>query len=230
MVKKAVAEVPASRAVRVHGSVLTAIEVLAPAAYNPKTISVSRLEQLKASIRRNGFVQPIVAQKLSPQFGPNVIIAGHQRLRALREIAVEDATEVPEVPVILLDVDDRTAKALNLAMRDKAELSEDLVGEMLADMQAESPIGAEEVLVMGLEPEEFASYLDEPDPTQGDDGTGPKPSQQAPSLKLDFTRKEVRDAVKAAVGAKSRKEEPSGDALARMLGVSVPAKRAAKKK
>lgn len=230
MAKKQATAEAAKSSVRVHPSVLMAPEALSPAPYNPKTVSVSRLDQLKASIRKNGFVQPLVAQRESEQYGPNVIIAGHQRLRALKEIAVEDGTEVPPLPVIVLDVDDRTAKALNLAMRDKAELSEDLVGEMLADMQAESPIVEEEVLVMGFDPEEFASFVDEPAGEVGeDDGKGPKASTQAPSLKLDFTKKEVRDAVKAAVAAKTKEGEPSGDALARLLGVrATPAKRAKK--
>lgn len=227
--KSAEAVAETAGVVRVANVVRVAVSSLQVAPYNPKVVSARKLEELKASIRAAGFIQPVVVQRESRAHGANVIVAGHQRVRAVREIAVEDGTEVPEVSAIVLDLDDRAAKKLNLAMRDKAEIDDALLTEMLEDLQAEQPIADDELQLMGFEDRaDLDSYLvDEVDP--GDSGREPTPATQAPSLKLDFTSRELRDAVKAAIGAKAKKDEPSGDALARALQVRAPAKRAKKK-
>lgn len=79
-------------------------EALKPFQGNPRTISEKGLEKLQTSVEAFGFTNPILAQK-----GTNMIIAGHQRLKAAQ------AAGLVEVPVIFLDMDDATAKAYNIA-------------------------------------------------------------------------------------------------------------------
>jgi ParB-like chromosome segregation protein Spo0J len=78
---------------------------LNPSVYNPRKISPRELANLRKSIRAFGFVQPIVARRAD-----RAIIGGHQRHKAalLERLA--------SVPVIFLDIDEKRAKALNLAL------------------------------------------------------------------------------------------------------------------
>lgn len=71
------------------------IDKLIPFAGNPRKITEKGLEKLQRSVEEFGFVNQILAQR-----GTNMIIAGHQRIKAAREAGLS------EVPVIFLDFDD----------------------------------------------------------------------------------------------------------------------------
>lgn len=62
-----------------------AIKDIQPAKYNPRRISDDKKEQLKESIRENGFCIPILVNKAN-----NVIIAGHQRTKAATELGIKE--------------------------------------------------------------------------------------------------------------------------------------------
>jgi len=79
------------------------VNSLVPFAGNPRRISPSGLAKLQRSVESFGFVNPILAQR-----GTNMIIAGHQRLKAAQ------AAGLSEVPVVWLDMDDVTARAYNM--------------------------------------------------------------------------------------------------------------------
>jgi ParB-like chromosome segregation protein Spo0J len=79
---------------------------LNPAAYNPRReMTAHEMTSLRASIREYGLVEPIVVQKKG-----RVVIGGHQRLKA----AIAEGLKT--VPAVFLDVTDRRAKILNLAL------------------------------------------------------------------------------------------------------------------
>jgi ParB-like chromosome segregation protein Spo0J len=79
---------------------------LNPAAYNPRReMTAHEMKSLRASIREYGLVEPIVVQKKG-----RVVIGGHQRLKA----AIAEGLKA--VPAVFLDVTDRRAKILNLAL------------------------------------------------------------------------------------------------------------------
>src|SRR5690606_23334754 len=85
-------------------------DVLRPFEGNPRTISERGLEKLQRSVEEFGFTNPILVQR-----GTNMIIAGHQRLKAAK------AAGLTEVPVVYLDMDDTTAKAYTIADNRLAE-------------------------------------------------------------------------------------------------------------
>lgn len=92
----------------------TAVKLTAlnDAPYNPRTISAEEIAALKESILVFGFVEPVVVQKRGM-----VLIAGHQRIRALRELAADGIIKQPStLPAVVLDVNDPTAKQLNIAL------------------------------------------------------------------------------------------------------------------
>lgn len=115
--------VPAPRMVR--------LDTLNEAPYNPRFIGDEEMASLKASLRRHGFVEPMVVQERG-----SVLIAGHQRLRALREMARDGQAVVPdEVSAVVLDVDDGTAKQLNVTLnRVGGEFDAHRLGLVLADV------------------------------------------------------------------------------------------------
>lgn len=79
------------------------IEKITPYEKNAKKHDAFQVEQIAKSIKRFGFNQPIVVDKAG------VIIVGHGRLEAAKQL------ELKEVPVIVLDIPEKDAKAYRLA-------------------------------------------------------------------------------------------------------------------
>lgn len=123
------------------------IDSLKPFAGNPRKITEQGLEKIKRSIEEYDFVNPVLAQR-----GTNMIIAGHQRIKAARAVGLT------EVPVIWLDMDDMTAKAYNIAdnrLQDEAEWDKHLLGDLFQDIDT----GELDLTVTGFDPDEISSLL-----------------------------------------------------------------------
>jgi ParB family chromosome partitioning protein len=91
------------------------IELVTRNPRNPrKNFSESELQDLAASIRQHGIVQPVVARPVAD--GKFEIIAGERRWRAAQLAGLVD------IPVIIRDVDDRTA--LELAIVENVQRSD----------------------------------------------------------------------------------------------------------
>src|SRR5262249_10121508 len=85
------------------------IEFLRPNPRNPRrNFPDAELDELAASIRERGIIQPILVRTARGPGEAYEIIAGERRWRAAQRAAVHD------VPIILLEVDDR--EALELAI------------------------------------------------------------------------------------------------------------------
>lgn len=80
------------------------IDNLKEAGYNPRQMNAEDLEKLKYSVKEFGVVEPIVVNK------DLTVIGGHQRLKVLQEL------DWKEVPCIILDLDKKREKLLNLAL------------------------------------------------------------------------------------------------------------------
>jgi ParB family transcriptional regulator, chromosome partitioning protein len=82
------------------------IEEIKPNSEQPrKKFSVERLEELAASIREKGIIQPLVVRKLPEHYE---IVAGERRWRAAQKAGLR------EVPVVILDVSDDAALEIAL--------------------------------------------------------------------------------------------------------------------
>lgn len=83
------------------------IELLQRGKYQPrKEMNPEKLQDLANSIAMQGIVQPIVVRHISPQ--QYEIVAGERRWRAAQLAGLQD------VPVIIKEMDDRTAMAISL--------------------------------------------------------------------------------------------------------------------
>lgn len=78
--------------------------------YNPRTMTEKEVKDLKESLKRFGFVEPIVVNKAPERF--NVIIGGHQRVRVAKEFL-----KIEEVPVVYVEIPDlEKEQELNLRL------------------------------------------------------------------------------------------------------------------
>ena len=87
---------------------LVPIEKINPAKYNPRTISDEALSGLVASLKKFGFVDPLVVNQRSGN-----LVSGHQRLAAARILGFKD------VPVFEVDLSDSKEKALNITLNNQ---------------------------------------------------------------------------------------------------------------
>lgn len=104
------------------------IKELEFADYNPRHINDEVLERLKAGLTEYGLVQPIVVNENN-----NVIIGGHQRVKAAQALGWE------EIDVVFIDVDEKNEKALNLALNKlSGEWDFSKLSEILTDFEADA--------------------------------------------------------------------------------------------
>jgi len=120
---------------------------LKPYKGNPRKIQAKGIEKLQRSIEAYGFVNPILAQR-----GTNMIIAGHQRLKAAEDAGLD------KVPVIFLDFDDTTARAYNIADNRLNEESE-WDKRLLADLLQEIDTGDLDLTITGMDTHEIEELL-----------------------------------------------------------------------
>lgn len=190
--------------------------LLNPAPYNPRRIKSHQLQALKRGIKRHGFLEPLVVQQRG-----HVVIGGHQRLRAIKEICVEDGARLPKLPCVVLDVNDRTAKTLNVALnRVGGEFDMKLLGDVLAGLDKELALTDDDRELMGFTADEAAKLLalTEP-PTVPDADEDLSAFARSVTLSLQFSDTKRRDAVKDLL--KKRAEAlnvPSGDVVFALLG------------
>src|SRR3990167_1146624 len=106
------------------------IEELRLAAYNPRIITKHDFEALKRSIRTYGMVEPIVVNMAAGR--EKIVIGGHQRLRALKELGHVQA------PCIFRELPETEEQQLNLTLnRTRGEFQEDQLAEVLHKMDAQ---------------------------------------------------------------------------------------------
>ena len=80
------------------------INKLKPAKYNPRQISTKQYNDLKASIKKFGLVDPVIVNK------DNTVIGGHQRLKIAKELKYID------VDCVVLDLSKEEERELNIRL------------------------------------------------------------------------------------------------------------------
>ena len=81
---------------------------LIPAEYNPRKITEKQKQDIKASLKRFGFVDPVLVNQNKER--KNIIIGGHQRTLCAIEMGIE------KVPVHFLDLTLEREKELNVRL------------------------------------------------------------------------------------------------------------------
>lgn len=205
--------------VPMQAATVTMIEAatLRLARYNPRKVAGPKLEALKQSLRVHGVVEPLVVRREGLE-----VVGGHQRLRALQEIAAERGEVLDRVPCVVLDLDDRRAKLLNIALNNtNGDWDEVLLPALLRDLASDRALAFDEVLVSGFSASEIERYLRDPEPGPAPDAGG-DPFASSVTLSLKFDSVAERDAVKALLAERSAVEQRSSGSIVReLLGVRV---------
>ena len=90
------------------------LDKITPAPYNPRRIRPEQFEDLQESIRKIGFVVPILINRRT-----NIIIAGHQRSKSAKAVGM---TEVPAIFVDgLVDGDEIKFNQMHNGTENKAD-------------------------------------------------------------------------------------------------------------
>ena len=84
------------------------MEDLIPAEYNPRQMTAKQNEDLKASMKRFGCVEPILVNMHKDR--KNIIIGGHQRLRVWKSLGNET------IPCVEIEVDRDRERELNVRL------------------------------------------------------------------------------------------------------------------
>ena len=113
------------------------VRSIAPADWNPNHMGGLMVEKLRGSIRRFGWVVPLVVRELAP--GRYETIGGAQRLGIAQEL------ELDQVPCVVVDANDIEAwllgQCLNrIAGEDDLGLKAELIRELLGSMPQEEVI------------------------------------------------------------------------------------------
>lgn len=97
----------------------------AAAPYNPRYISDQELEALTESIKRFGFVVPVVVNSKTGR-----IVSGHQRAKAAERLGIQ-------VPTIEVELDETAEKLLNVAMnRIRGKFDAEKLGVIFQELAA----------------------------------------------------------------------------------------------
>lgn len=209
----------------VHSQKLVKVADLNPVGYNPRKITPEKYEALKENIRSEGFIEPLVVQKDGMK-----IIGGHQRLRAWKELSIEECVQPADLPCIILDVDDTRAKKLNIKMNNlKGDFEARMLGELLLDIFEEPKIDAEDALALGFDTGEdalkFMHLIEPPNLPKESDDAEPKTFAKSVTLSLEFDSVDERNRVKKILATRTEVEKKkTGDIVAALLTPTPTAK------
>lgn len=196
----------------IHKPELVLATKINPAAYNPRKIKPREFEALKASIRQNGFVEPLVVRREGME-----LIGGHQRLRALLDLWKEEGKKPEKVPCTVLDLDARKAKMLNIALnRIMGEFDDPKLAMVIDAIVKEAALTEAEVVSIGMKETEISHYLDM---AKGVDNAADDAVAFAQSITLSipFDTVEERDSVKAILKERATAQKVKMGAILREL-------------
>lgn len=110
---------------------LVELSKLNPAKYNPRTIDDRQLTGLKESIKKFGFIDPVIVNKKN-----NVIVGGHQRCKVAEMLSMD------KVPVSWVDLSLSEEKALNVALNShtiSGDYDKDILPDLLKEIKDDLP-------------------------------------------------------------------------------------------
>jgi ParB-like chromosome segregation protein Spo0J len=192
------------------------------------------MRSLKASLRKHGLVTTLVVQRKSQEFGPMVVVAGHQRIKALRELCKETKVEAPKnVWAVVRDVTDSQAKQLNIALnRISGEFDPHMLGEVFVSIASLTDF---EPIAVGFREEEISELVRQATTTPED--LANEQERQAGdldifarsiTLTIEFDTVEQRGEAKGLLKELAGKRK-AGSALLPVIKASLASKRKAKR-
>jgi DNA modification methylase len=104
---------------------------LIAAEYNPRKLSSEQFEQIKSSLQRFGFVDPVIVNKHPDRM--DIIIGGHQRVKVATVLGFET------VPTVELNIDEAQERELNIRLnKNTGEFDWDVLKDQFDKLDLES--------------------------------------------------------------------------------------------
>jgi hypothetical protein len=123
------------------------INSLISAEYNPRQLNKEQYNNIKDSLKRFGFVDPVIINKNKDR--KNIIIGGHQRVKVAKDLKID------KVPCVELDLDIDKEKELNIRLNKN-------VGEWDFDILADL-FDIDELIEWGFSKEDLKLFDDDYD-------------------------------------------------------------------
>lgn len=136
------------------------------AEYNPRQLTKEQHFQLKDSIQRFGFVDPLIVNKNKER--KNILVGGHQRLRIAKELGID------KIPCVEVDLNIDQEKELNIRLNKN-------VGEWDYDSLA-NYFDVGELMDWGFTDDELQFYEEEPEQGLIDDDEIPEVEEAVTKL------------------------------------------------
>ena len=199
------------------------------AVYNPRKITKEKLAELKASLVKHGMVLNLVIQRQADDGTPLVLIGGHQRVRAMRELHKEWNLQPPAACwSTVLDIKDAEAKQLNIALNNiEADFDDHLLGTVLASIRDGITDG--DIAAMGFTPAGVDDLIADAMGTGEGDEDKRRQLPQVPTLSVSFATIADRDSAKGVIKRLAANGIESGkatlEALLRYERAEAPAPR-----
>jgi ParB-like chromosome segregation protein Spo0J len=219
----AVAEQSPLGGIAVPKTTLVALSAVKFAPYNPRVMSKEQRRALKASLLKHGMVLNLVVQRESAAYGAMVLIGGHQRVDVMRELCAEKGWAEPtDLPAVVLDVPDATAKQLNVTLNNvEGDFDPDKLGLLFADIRLD--LSADDIVATGFDqtdidelirlsapPDDLAAALEA-------EAAAISPVAGAHTLTIDFATEaakvEAKELLRAMAG---ERRERAGDVVLRL--------------
>jgi|TARA_R110000744_G_scaffold282556_2_gene394233 ParB-like chromosome segregation protein Spo0J len=160
------------------------IDSLIGAEYNPRILKEDQFQQLKNSIQRFGFVEPVIVNINVDR--KNIIISGHQRTNVARALGIT------KIPIIELDLTPEKEKELNIRMnKNGGEWDYDMLANGEFDSTSLIEWGFQDYEVGGGEDVNLDDFFEE-NPTEKEDDILAKIS-----IVLEYTEEEHEKVINA---------------------------------
>lgn len=148
------------------------VDDLKLADYNPRRITDDKMDALRRSIRKFGFVDPIVVNKHEGR--ENVVVGGHQRLEAAKQEGYTKA------PVVYVELPEEEERLLNVALNGEyGDWDPDPLGSLVAWLKERG----QDLTVTGFTEDRLDSLLQdlkrEQNESRGDPDETPEPPKVA---------------------------------------------------
>ena len=152
------------------------ITQLKPATYNPRQISTKQYNDLKASIKKFGLVDPVIVNK------NNTVIGGHQRLKICKEL------KYIEIDCVVLDLSKEEERELNIRLNKNT-------GDFDMDILA-NEFDIDELTDWGFKHIDLDINIDKLDDSFTLDDSDKKPFQQITFTLADKQAELIRNKIK----------------------------------
>lgn len=185
------------------------ISALKPAEYNPRRIKEADFEQLKTSIQSFEMVEPIVVNMHPDR--KNIVVGGHQRLRAMKALGMKEA------PCVEVNLTIEREKELNVRLNRNT-------GDFDFDMLA-NHFDQNDLLTWGFEEKELDFFKDAeegmPDLLTGDKGELEQITFTLHAEQALIVREAMDKAKAAGEFDQALNQNNNGNALARICEAYV---------